>query len=134
VPSSSKRQQPRVVLKQSKKMKTSGVGDLSMTSGGGKTDYLETKKMYKKFWTECQECFVFQVDMNYTISIEQMERAPIDWTTQEYEEQGILNTKHYLVNMSDPLVKQTLYVMPNTNVRPKTWEDITNGKFFNING
>jgi hypothetical protein len=28
---------------------------------GGKLDYMETKIMYKKFWTECKECFVFEV-------------------------------------------------------------------------
>jgi hypothetical protein len=50
-------------LTQSKKMKTFGTGEMSTTSGvikvpfdlelGGKTDYLETKTMYKKFWIEC---------------------------------------------------------------------------------
>jgi hypothetical protein len=29
---------------------------------GGITNYLETKRMYEKFWSECQESFVFEVD------------------------------------------------------------------------
>jgi hypothetical protein len=37
-----------------------------------KTDYNETKTMYKKVWTECQDCFVFEVDRKYSISIDQM--------------------------------------------------------------
>jgi hypothetical protein len=53
---------------------------------------------------------------------------------KEYKEQEMLNTKHYFINMSDSSMKQTLYIMPNTNVRPKTWEGIANGKFFIING
>lgn len=46
----------------------------------------------------------------------------------------MLYTKHYLVNIPDSSVRQTLDIMTNTNVRPKTLEVIANGKFFNING
>ena len=38
----------------------------------GQTDYLDTKIMYKKFRTECQKCFMQNVDTKYKISIEQM--------------------------------------------------------------
>jgi hypothetical protein len=34
--------------------------------------------MYKKFWIECQDCFVFEVNTKYSISIKQMMRAPKD--------------------------------------------------------
>jgi hypothetical protein len=88
IPASSKRQQPGGVVTKSKKMCTSRAGEMSTTSGvievpldlelGGKTDYLEMKTMYEKFWTECQECFVWNVDTKYAISIDQMERAPKD--------------------------------------------------------
>jgi hypothetical protein len=73
------------------------------------------------------------VDTKYEIPIEQMIRAPIGWTIWEYEEQGMINRKHYLVNMLDPSVKQTLCVMPDTNERPTTWDEIANGRFFIIN-
>jgi hypothetical protein len=53
-------------------MKTSGAGEMNMTSSmkevlsdlepGRQTDYHETKIMYKKFWTEGHECFVWNVD------------------------------------------------------------------------
>jgi hypothetical protein len=46
----------------------------------------------------------------------------------------MLNTKHYFVNMPDPSEKQTLCVMPDTNEKPKTWEEISIGNFFIING
>ena len=45
---------------------------------GGKTNYLETKTMYEKFWIECQECFVWDVGTKYEIPIEQMIQAPTD--------------------------------------------------------
>jgi hypothetical protein len=125
-------------------MCTSRAGEINITSSvtkvlsdlepGGKTDYLETKKMYKKFWTECQECFVWNVDMKYTISIDQMDRILNDWMIWEYEELGMLNTKYYLVNMPDPSIKQTLYVMPDIDVKPQSWEEIATRIFFIFNG
>jgi hypothetical protein len=61
-------------------MKSSGASEMSTTSGvmevlsdlepGGKTDYMEAKAMYKKFWTECQGCFVWNIDTKYEISTE----------------------------------------------------------------
>jgi hypothetical protein len=101
---------------------------------GEKTDYNETKTMYEKFWTECQDCFVFEVDRKFSISIDQMERAPKDWTIREYEEHGMKETLHYLCHMSDPSVKQILCIMPDTEEKPTDWEQIANGKFFIING
>jgi hypothetical protein len=62
---------------------------------------------------------VFEVDTNYSISIDQMEKASKDWTIREYEEQGMNETLHYLINMLDPLTKQTLCVVPGTEERPK---------------
>jgi hypothetical protein len=63
-------------------MNTLGVGEMSMASKvtqvpsdfepGRETNYLETKIMYENFWTKCQECFVFEVDTKYEISIDQM--------------------------------------------------------------
>jgi hypothetical protein len=45
----------------------------------------------------------------------------------------VLGTKHYLVNMPDPLLKQTLCVIPDTNVRPTTWEEVAKKKVNIIN-
>jgi hypothetical protein len=63
-----------------------------------------------------------------------MQRALMDWTVQEYKKKRLLGTTHYLVNMPNPFVKQTLYVMLDTYKRPTMWEKIANGKFFIING
>jgi hypothetical protein len=144
VPSLSKRQKPGEVPSQSKRLRISRPADVSTASAitevpsslepGEKTDYNETKTMYEKFWTECQDCFVFEVDRKFSISIDQMQRAPKDWTIREYEEQGMKETLHYLCHMPDPSVKQTLCVMPDTEEKPTDWEQIENGKFFIING
>ena len=85
---------------------------------GKKTDYKETKTMYEKFWSECQHCFVFEVDKKFSISINQMHRAPKDWTIREFEEQGMNDTLHFLCHMPDPSVKETLCVMPAIDEKP----------------
>jgi hypothetical protein len=100
----------------------------------GQIDYKETKTMYKKFWTEFQSRFVFEMDTKYSISIDQFQRASKDWTIREYKEQGMNETLHYLVNMLSPSIKQTLCVMLDTEERPTNWEDIANETFFIING
>ena len=46
----------------------------------------------------------------------------------------MLNTKHYLMNMPNPSVKQTLCVMPDTDEKLQYQEEIAAGKFFIING
>jgi hypothetical protein len=43
-------------------------------------------------------------------------------------------TLHYLVNMPNPSIKQTLCVMPDMEERLAKEEDIVNGMFFIING
>jgi hypothetical protein len=48
-----------------------------------------------------------------------MVRASKDWIIREYKEQGMNETLHYLANMLDPSTKQTLYVIPDTEERPK---------------
>jgi hypothetical protein len=86
-------------------MRVSGTSEISRAFGvtevpselesGGQTYYEEIKRMYKKFWTECQSCFVFEVDTKYSVSINQLQLAPKDWTICEYEEQGMNETLHY---------------------------------------
>jgi hypothetical protein len=144
VPPNSKRQKPGAVPAQSKKMRVTRIGELSTTFAitevpsslepGEKTDYNETKTMYKKFWIECQDCFVFEVDKKFSISIDQMVRAPKDWTIREYEEQGMNEMLHYLCHMPNPSTKQTLCIMPDTEEKPTDWDSIANGTFFIING
>ena len=85
VPSTSKRQKPGEVPSQSKRMRVYRPAEVSTSSTvtkipsalepGEKTDYKETKTMYKKFWSECQDCFVFEVDKKFSVSINQMYRA-----------------------------------------------------------
>jgi hypothetical protein len=49
-----------------------------------------------------------------------MHSALEDWIIWEYKEQGMLGTKHYLVNMHDPSGKEILCIMLDTDKRPST--------------
>ncbi len=101
---------------------------------GDEIDYSEAKTIYQKFWTECQDCFIFETDTKFEIPIHQMDRAPADWTIRAYEESGMLHMRHYLINMPDKTAKQTLCVMPECNEKPSTWEQISEGRFYILNG
>jgi hypothetical protein len=74
------------------------------------------------------------VEIKHTIFIKQMESVPKDWTIHEYKEQGMLNTKQFLVNMLDSSMKQNLCVMLDINKRLQFWEEIANGNLFIFNG
>ena len=52
-------------------------------------DYAEIANIYNKLWTECQSCFVFGVEAKHEVHIDQLERAPKDWTVRAYEEHGM---------------------------------------------
>ena len=64
------------------------------------TGYNETKTMYEKFWSKCQDNFVFKVD-KLSISINQMYEVPKDKTIHEYEEHRMNKTLHFLCQMLD---------------------------------
>ena len=65
--------------------------------------------------------------------IDQLERAPADWTVGAYEEHGMEKLRHYLINMPDRSTRQTLCIMPQTKERPTSFQEIEDGSFWIIN-
>ena len=100
---------------------------------GQEFDYAEIANIYNKFWTECQSCFVFRVDEKHNVHIDQLERAPTDWTVRAYEEHGMEKLRHYLINMPDRSTRQTLCIMLQTKERPTSFQEIKDGSFWIIN-
>ena len=97
-------------------------------------DYAEIANIYNKFWTGCQSCFVFGVEEKHDVHIDQLERAPTDWTVRAYEEHGMEKLRHYLINMPDRSTKQTLCIMPQMKEKPTSFQEIEDGSFWIING
>lgn len=83
---------------------------------------------------ECQECFVFQMDQKRELRLDQLEQAQSGWTIRAYEERGMEETQHFLLHMPDRTARQTHCVMPQTNEKPTSWNEIKDGKFWIING
>jgi hypothetical protein len=46
----------------------------------------------------------------------------------------MLETKHFLVNMLVPSIKQKLYMKPNMTKRSMNWKEIDNRKTYILNG
>ena len=79
IPSTSKWQKLEEVPLQSKRMQVSRPAEGSIAfvltkipsdlEPRAKTDYNKTKTIYEKFLLECQDCFVFEVDKKFSISI-----------------------------------------------------------------
>jgi hypothetical protein len=91
--------------------------------------------VYEQFWTDCQDCFVFGMEKHFEISIKKMHNAPADWTIRAFEPRGMLQTKHFLINMPDKSAKQTICVMPDIEEKPETAaECLKASKFWIING
>ena len=101
---------------------------------GQEFDYAEIANIYNKFWIECQSCFVFGVEAKHEVHIDQLERAPEDWTVRAYEEHGMQKLRHYLINMLDRSTRQTLCIMPQTQERPTSFRNIEDENFWIING
>ena len=91
---------------------------LSELEPGQEFDYAEIANIYNKFWTECQSCFVYGVEAKHEVHIDQLERAPEDWTVRAYEEHGMQKLRHFLINMPDRTTRQTLCIMPQTQEKP----------------
>ena len=83
---------------------------------------------------ECQSCFVFGVEAKHEVHIDQLERAPEDWTVRAYEEHGMQKLRHFFINMPDRTTRQTLCIMPQTQEKPTSFRDIEDRNFWIING
>ena len=65
-------------------------------------DYNNVNVIFQKFFTECQDAFVFD-DPRQKIELDVMRllNAPDAWTIRAFKERGIEDLKTYLMNMSD---------------------------------
>ena len=106
----------------------------SELESGQEFDYAEIANIYNKFWMECQSCFVFGVEEKHEVKIDQLERAPEDWTVRAYEEHGMEKLRHYLINMLDKSTRKTLSIMSQTKEKPTSFRDIEDMNSWIING
>ena len=98
-------------------------------------DYNNVKVIFQKFFTECQDAFVFD-DLRQKIDLDviRLVKAPDAWRIQAFKEKSMEDLKMYLMNMPNRTQKQTLYIMPKLEYKPKDLEEMAECDFYIING
>nr|PNR31764.1 hypothetical protein PHYPA_025887 [Physcomitrium patens] len=100
-----------------------------------KPDFKHITAVYKKFWSECEDAYIFGVNTKKGISIDKLIDAPTEFNIRSKEDKLVDAMVVYLMNLPDRKARQTLCVMPtNRTSKPTTWEEIKDGEFFVING
>jgi hypothetical protein len=100
-----------------------------------KPDYEHVSAVYQKFWTTCEDAYVYKVGDKKEIDISQMIEAPATYNIRSKQTNIVRDLVTYLLNIPDKSTKQTLCVMPVCHeTKPKKWEDIEKGQFYIING
>lgn len=98
-------------------------------------DYNNVNVIFQKFFTECQDAFVFDdLRQKTELDVMRLVNAPDALTIRAFEERGMEHLKTYIMNMPDMTQKQTLCVMPKLNYKPKYLEEMTDCEFLIING
>ena len=98
-------------------------------------DYNNVNVIFQKFFTECQDAFVFDDPQQKTeLDVMRLVNALDAWTIRAFEERGMEDLKTYLINMLDRTQKQTLCIMPKLDYKPKDLEEMADYEFYIING
>ena len=97
-------------------------------------DYEEVSRVYKSFWTTCEDAYLFKLD-DKEIDISQLVEPPATFNIRSKENRIVKELVNWLLNMPDKSTRQTLCVMPvGFNEKPTEWKDIEKGNFYIING
>ena len=100
-----------------------------------KADFKHINAVYKKFWSKCEDAYVFGVDAKRELSIDQLVDAPAKYNIRSREDKLVDAMVIYLLNLPERKARQTLCVMPtNRTEKPTFWEEIKDGGFYIING
>ena len=100
-----------------------------------KADFKHINMVYKKFWSECKDAYIFGVDAKRELSIDQLVDAPAEYNIRSREDKLVDAMVIYLLNLPDRKALQTLCVMPtNRTSKPTSWEEIKDEEFYIING
>ena len=100
-----------------------------------KADFKHINAVYKKFWSECKDAYIFGVDAKNELSIDRMVDAPVEYNIRSREDKLVDAMIIYLLNLPNRKARQTLCVMAtNRTEKPMSWEEIKDGNFYIING
>ena len=99
-----------------------------------KADFKHINAVYKKFWLECEDAYIFGVDTKRELSIDQLVDALAEYNIRSREDKLVDAMVIYFLNLLDRKARQTLCMMPtNRTLKPTSWEEIKDGEFYIIN-
>ena len=100
-----------------------------------KPDFKHLNQVYQKFWTECEDAYVFGVNEKKDLPLHKLVDAPSEFNIREKEQKVVESMMVYLLNLLDRMTRQTICVMPaKTTTKPSSWDDIKDDDFWIING
>ena len=77
-----------------------------------KADFKHINAVYKKFWSECEDTYIFGVDAKKELSIDQLVDAPTEYNIHSREDKLVDAMVIYLLNLPDQKARQTMCIMP----------------------
>ena len=66
-----------------------------------KADFKHINKVYKKFWSKCEDTYIFGVDAKNELSIDRMVGAPAEYNIRSREDKLVDAMVIYLLNLPD---------------------------------
>ena len=99
-----------------------------------KADFKHITAVYKKFWSEYEDTYIFGVDAKKELSFDKMVDAPTEYNIRSREDKLVDAMVIYLLNLPDRKAHQKLCVMPTNRIeKPTSCEEIQDGEFYKIN-
>lgn len=100
-----------------------------------KVDYKVVSEVYKNFWSTCEDAYILNVGEKVEVDFSQLEAPPVNYNIRSQEDRMVSDMVNWLLNIPDKSNKQALCIMPvGVQEKPKTWAEISAGKFYVING
>ena len=66
-----------------------------------KAGFKHINAVYKKFWSECEDAYIFGVDAKRELSIDQLVDAPAEYNIRSREDKLVDAMVIYLLNLPD---------------------------------
>ena len=82
-----------------------------------KADFKHITAVYKKFWLECEDAYIFGVDEKKELSIDKMVDASTEYNIRSREDKLVDAMVIYLLNLLDRKARQTLCIMPRNRTK-----------------
>ena len=93
-----------------------------------KANFKHINAVYKKFWSKCEDAYIFGVDAKKELSIDQLVDSPAKYNIRSREDKLVDAMVVYLLNLPDQKARHMLYMMPrNRTSKPTFWEEIKDG-------